>query len=99
MSLSRRNFLASATATFAFRAETMGQLERLVFDKGFGTPDDEEFWMRIRGLFDIDPSITVFNHAGLSPSPRAARDAMAEQTKRANSDPSLIIWRKQDHEL
>ena len=62
-------------------------------------PDDEEFWLRIRGLFDIDQSITVFNHAGLSPCPIAARNAISEQTKRANADPSLVIWRRQDSEL
>ena len=67
--------------------------------RGSGEATDEEFWLRIRNSFDIDPALTVFNHSGLSPSPRATREAIAEQTKRANFDPSLIIWRQQDNEL
>jgi isopenicillin-N epimerase len=96
---SRRHFLAGSLAAFAFRGNTFAAIEGLLYDADRGAPDDEAFWLRVRDLFDIDPAITVFNHAGLSPSPRAAREAIAEQTKRANTDPSLIIWRRQDHEL
>lgn len=99
MGHTRRQFLGGTIAIFALRNETIGQLERLAKSVDSGSPDDEEFWLRVRSLFDIDPSITVFNHAGLSPCPIAARDVVSEQTKRANSDPSLIIWRRQDNEL
>jgi len=99
MPCSRRQFLAGTVAAIAFRDQALAQLERLTRDSGSGGPDDEAFWLRVRDLFDIDPTITVFNHAGLSPSPRATREAIAEQTKRANFDPSLVIWRRQDNEL
>lgn len=77
----------------------MAGLERMASRSGFGEPNDETFWGKVRELFDIDPALTVFNHAGISPSPRSAREAAAEQVKRANVDPSLIIWRRQDNEL
>ena len=97
MPSSRRHFLAASAATFAFRDDTARQLERLDFAQA--APDDDEFWRELRTHFDLDPAATSFNHAGLSPSPRAVREAMAAQVRRANSDPSRVIWRQQDKEL
>ncbi len=89
--------LAGSVGAFGFRNDTLSLLERL----GNQTPDpeDDDFWLEIRKKFDIDPELLVFNHAGLSPSPQVVREAMAFQTKRANSDPSFYIWRRQDNEL
>jgi selenocysteine lyase/cysteine desulfurase len=95
--LSRRDLLSGAAAAFAFRPETIRILEGLCAEQG--APEDEEFWLRIRAQFDVDPDLIVFNHAGLSPSPIVVREAIAAQTKRANSDPSFHIWRRQDNEL
>ena len=95
--LTRRQFLAGSGGVFAFRSETLDRLARLPFSSA--DPDSEGFWKALRREFDIDRSLTIFNHAGLSPSPRAVNDAIASQTKRANTDPSYIIWRKQDAEL
>lgn len=97
MALSRRGFLAGAAAPFAFRDDTRAQLDRLDFARA--AAEDDGFWRELRGLFDVDPAITSFNHAGLSPSPRAVREALAAQQRRANTDPSQVIWRQQDQEL
>jgi len=97
MSVTRRQLLAGGAGAFAFRDETLAGVRQLPHDSG--GPDDEIFWQLLRSRFDIDPALTVFNHAGLSPSPRVVNEAAAAQAKRANSDPSYIIWRKQDAEL
>jgi isopenicillin-N epimerase len=93
----RRQFLAGSAGVFAFNNETLGSLAQMPLQEA--DPDDEVFWQLLRGKFDIDPMLTVFNHAGLSPSPRAVNDIIAAQTRRANADPSYILWRKQDVEL
>ena len=97
MPLTRRQLLAGSASAFTFRNETLLDIVNLPLRQA--DVNDETFWQLLRGKFDIDPDITVFNHAGLSPSPRSVRDAMAAQVKRANSDPSYTIWRKQEPEL
>lgn len=97
MPLTRRQLLLGAAGCFAFRDGTLKSLERLCSRNA--DPQDDEFWLRIREQFDIDPELIVFNHAGLSPSPIVVREAIAAQTKRANHDPSFHIWRRQDNEL
>jgi len=96
MRLSRRVLLAAPLAV-AFRDDTRARLDR--FDWSRLDPQDDEAWLQLRALFDLDPHGTSFNHAGLSPSPRAVREAMAAQVARADRDPSRVIWREQDHEL
>lgn len=97
MGISRRQFIAGAAGAFAFRNDTLDRLNKLCAQPA--DPQDDEFWLKIREQFDIDPELIVFNHAGLSPSPIAVREAIAAQTKRANQDPSFHIWRRQDNEL
>lgn len=92
MRLSRRQMSAGAAGAFAFRSSTLANLEALLAEQG--EPYNEAFWLRMRAHFDIDADLTVFNHAGLSPSPIAVREAIAAQTKRANFDPSFYIWRR-----
>lgn len=96
MPLSRRALIATP-ALFAFRDGTRRSLDRLDFARG--APDDEDFWREVRGLFDLADDATSFNHAGLSPSPRAVRDTMAAQVARADRDPSRVLWREQEKEL
>jgi isopenicillin-N epimerase len=97
MPCTRRKFLAAPAFLFAFRDGTARQLDRLDFRRA--GPDEEAFWLDLRAHFDLDPDVTIFNHAGLSPSPRAVRDAMTAQVSRANRNPSRVLWREQDHEL
>lgn len=97
MGITRRQFIAGTAGAFAFRNETLDRLEKLCAQPA--DPQDDEFWLKIREQFDIDPELIVFNHAGLSPSPIAVREAIAAQTRRANQDPSFHIWRRQDNEL
>jgi selenocysteine lyase/cysteine desulfurase len=94
--LDRRELLAAA-AFAAFRDDTRAKLDRLDFARA--VPDDDEFWRQLREQFDVDPTICCFNHAGLSPSPRAVHDALRRETARANVDPSRLVYREQDREL
>ncbi|MCC7062597.1 MAG: aminotransferase class V-fold PLP-dependent enzyme [Planctomycetes bacterium] len=97
MPCTRRNFLAAPAILFAFRDGTARELDRLDFSRA--APDDDAFWLELREQFDLDPTVACFNHAGLSPSTRAVREAMAAQVLRANHNPSRVLWREQDHEL
>lgn len=93
----RRSFLASTAAAFAFRDDTVRRLARL--DPGAADPHDDDFWTALRGEFDVPDDASYFNHAGLAPSPRAVREAMAAQVRRANAMPGRVLWREQDREL
>lgn len=94
MSLSRRGLLV--VPAFICRDDTGAELARLDFAQA--QPDDEAFWRELRGLFE-PPDYLAFNHAGLSPAPRAVRELLDAQTKRANADPSRAVWREQEREL
>ena len=95
--ISRRGLLAGAAAGFAFRDDTLRALARLGCERA--DPADEDFWAGLRARFDVPTDVTPFNHAGLSPSPRAGREAMAQQAERANGNPSRIVYREQEREL
>jgi selenocysteine lyase/cysteine desulfurase len=98
MTLSRREALfAPAVARFCFADDTLARLHRL--DPAQGAPDDEAFWLRVRALFDGDPQVASFNHAGLSPSPRDVRAMLAREQARTDVEPSRVLWRQQEHEL
>ncbi|MCC7398074.1 MAG: aminotransferase class V-fold PLP-dependent enzyme [Planctomycetes bacterium] len=97
MSISRRHLLGSTAAAFAFRDDTLRRLDRI--DLQGAEPHDEATWLRLRSAFDVDPTVLSFNHAGLSPSPRAVQLALTRENERANRNPSRVIWRQQDHEL
>jgi selenocysteine lyase/cysteine desulfurase len=97
MLTSRRQFLATATAVAAFRDDTAARLAQVDFTQAL--PQDDGFWTGLRAQFDIDPDYTSFNHAGLAPSPRSVREAMAAQVRRANTDPSHVVWQQQEKEL
>ncbi len=94
--LSRRGLFAVA-AGFACRDGTLRAVARLT--AGGVDPADEAFWAALREQFDVVPDATPFNHAGLSPSPRAVRDALAFETARANGHPSRVVFREQQREL
>lgn len=95
--LTRRGVLAGAVSAFAFRDDTLRLLDRL--GGGPAAPDDEDHWARLRALFDVPADCTPFNHAGLSPSPRAVREALAAESERANGNPSRVVFRDQQREL
>lgn len=97
MAYSRRDFLRAPAAAFAFCDATMDRLSRL--DPRQGGPDDEAFWREVRGHFLHAADGVSFNHAGLSPSPRAVREAMAHELARCDTDPSRVLWRQQEKEL
>lgn len=94
----RRSLLFAPTAAlFAFGDDTLQRLQHL--DPTQGGPDDEPFWQQVRSHFDADPTITSFNHAGLSPSPRAVRTMLVRELARMDVEPSRVLFRLQEHEL
>ncbi len=95
--VNRRQFVAGAMALAAFRDGTITAVTRLT--RSSPDPADEAFWLALRNEFQIDPTITVFNHVGLGPPPKRVLEAMAREERRAAPDPSYVIWRQQDHEL
>lgn len=98
MTLSRRAaLLAPLAGRFVFADHTLARLHRL--DPAQGAPDDDAFWSRVRSLFDFDPTVASFNHAGLSPSPRDVRAMLAREQARTDVEPSRVLWRQQEHEL
>ena len=97
MPFSRRQFLTAASGAIAFRDETLSRLGQL--DLSRAGPEEDDFWLELREQFDLHPELTLFNNAGLSPSPRSVRAAVEAQTRRADAGPSYVIWRQQDPEL
>ncbi|MBL8736464.1 MAG: aminotransferase class V-fold PLP-dependent enzyme [Planctomycetes bacterium] len=94
----RRSLLFAPTAAlFAFGDDTLQRLQQL--DPTQGGPDDEVFWRQVRSHFDADPTTASFNHAGLSPSPRAVRTLLVRELARMDVEPSRVLWRLQEHEL
>ncbi len=94
---SRREFLAGSIAFLAAREDFRAAIEALPASGGLA--NDESYWQEIRDLFYIDPELTVFNHVGLSPTPKAVIEREYRERIRAASDPSYHMWRKQDGEL
>ncbi|MCA8966637.1 MAG: hypothetical protein KDC48_17280, partial [Planctomycetes bacterium] len=91
--LTRRSLLGAVAAAVAFRDETRALLARL--DPTGVRAGDEEFWGQLRAQFDLDPTALSFNHAGLSPSPRAVREAMQRVAQLAEGNPSRVVFRDQ----
>lgn len=91
--LTRRGVLGAAIGALAFRDGARTFLARL--DPTGGHPDDEGFWSQLRAQFDLDPGALSFNHAGLSPSPRAVREAMERAARLAEGNPSRVVFRDQ----
>ncbi len=93
----RRDFLVGSLALLASREELHGRIASL--PEQSGAASDESYWAQIRELFHIDSEVTVFNHVGLSPTPKAVLEREFKERVRAASDPSFHMWRRQDGEL
>lgn len=98
MPLSRREFLGSTIALAGFKDHTLDLVANLVA-RTPGEPDDEEFWLRVREGFAIDPNIANFNNGGCSPAPRVVQDALRRQIEYANQAPSYYMWQHLEPEI
>lgn len=97
--MTRRQFLlASATATAAFRNDTLHLIEALV-SKVQPEADDESFWYQVRAAFNVDSNMINFNNGGCCPSPSVVEDALKRQIEIANMDPSLYMWQVLEPEV
>lgn len=55
--------------------------------------DDAAFWLQIRSAFAASPTLINLNNGGVSPSPRAAAEALDHYTRMCNEAPSFYMWR------
>lgn len=90
--------MAGMTGVFAFRDDSLFRLNKISSQQVLD-PADEAYWSKVRDAFSIHPTLTVFNHVGINPPPKAVEEAMFRESRRAASDPSYVIWRQQDKEL
>ncbi len=94
---SRRGFLATGLAAFAFQDQTVRRI--LQIPKGNADPEQEGFWNEIRKEFQVDSSFSTFNYAGLSPAPKYVLEAQQIEERRTNSAPSYLAYRIQIREI
>ncbi|MBS1705374.1 MAG: aminotransferase class V-fold PLP-dependent enzyme [Armatimonadetes bacterium] len=95
--MTRRDFLAAAASVAAFRDDTLARIALITKEEP--DPEDDRFWLELRDSFYIDPTLIALNNVGLGPPPKAVLAAQEREHRRAASDPSYHIWRKQDREL
>ena len=55
--------------------------------------DEEDFWRQIRAAYACSPTLINLNNGGVSPSPRAAMDALDHYNRMCNEAPSYYMWR------
>lgn len=59
---------------------------------------DEDFWRQIRAAFACSPTLINLNNGGVSPSPRAAMEALDHYNRMCNEAPSYYMWRILDQD-
>ncbi|MBL7964683.1 MAG: aminotransferase class V-fold PLP-dependent enzyme [Flavobacteriales bacterium] len=60
--------------------------------------DEEAFWRQVRAAFASSPTIVNLNNGGVSPSPRAALEALDHYNRMCNEAPSYYMWRILDQD-
>ena len=55
--------------------------------------DEEDFWRQIRAAYACSPTLINLNNGGVSPSPRAAMEALDHYNRMCNEAPSYYMWR------
>src|SRR5262245_29624329 len=63
-----------------------------------GSTDEVEFWQQVRAAFACSPTLINLNNGGVSPSPRAAMEAVAHYNRMCNEAPSYYMWRILDQD-
>lgn len=89
----RRSFIRSSAA--ALGALALHRSAEAAFP---GLPaelpgDGEEFWRQVRAQFACSPTLVNLNNGGVSPSPRAAMEALDHYNRMCNEAPSYYMWR------
>ena len=100
--MTRREMLAGAIATIAFRNDTLDLLERaLRWASPLGLDDatNEDFWAQIQQAFVLDRNVANFNNGGVCPSPRVVQDALRRYLEFSNQAPSFNMWRTLEPEI
>ena len=59
---------------------------------------DDEFWRQIRMAYACSPTMINLNNGGVSPTPRAAMDALDYYNRMCNEAPSYYMWRILDQD-
>ncbi|MEO8591371.1 MAG: aminotransferase class V-fold PLP-dependent enzyme [Flavobacteriales bacterium] len=60
--------------------------------------DEEDFWRQVRAAYACSPTLINLNNGGVSPSPRAAMDALDHYNRMCNEAPSYYMWRILDQD-
>lgn len=59
---------------------------------------EEDFWRQVRSAFACSPTLINLNNGGVSPSPRAAMEALDHYNRMCNEAPSYYMWRILDQD-
>ena len=100
--VTRRHVLASAAALAVMRDDTVAAAVRAVTRWPTAPADaaqDEALWLDLRAKFDFPSAYVMFNHGGISPSPRAVLEAQARYAAEANLGPSYVVFRLHDKQV
>ncbi len=62
------------------------------------TADEEDFWRQVRAAYACSPTLINLNNGGVSPSPRAAIEALDHYNRMCNEAPSYYMWRILDQD-
>jgi selenocysteine lyase/cysteine desulfurase len=99
MTTDRRSFIHQSAALLgamalhrSVTAAFPGPLGAHAIDAG----DDEDFWRQVRAAFACSPELINLNNGGVSPSPRAAMEALDHYNRMCNEAPSYYMWRVLD---
>ena len=60
--------------------------------------DEEDFWRQVRAAFACSPTLINLNNGGVSPTPRAAMEALDHYNRMCNEAPSYYMWRILDQD-
>lgn len=96
----RRSFIQQTAALLgglAFHKSLDAAFPELLPVAGAGD-NDEDLWRQIRAAFACSPTLINLNNGGVSPSPRAAMEALDHYNRMCNEAPSYYMWRILDQD-
>ncbi len=102
MPTNRRSFIrqsATLLGSLALHQNLVAAFPTLASPLPLNGPEDD-FWRQIRLAYSTSPNIINLNNGGVSPTPRAALDALDYYNRMCSEAPSYYMWRilEQDRE-
>lgn len=96
--MTRRQLLSGIAGTSLFTKSSFKLWEKLDPAQE-ASPQNEEFWLKLREGFTLPTDFLCLNQVGLTATPNQVREAEFKQNTRATTAPSYIVYRKQRHEI